>query len=117
MAQIEAPCRQARLRRGDRDPHSITPLLHHSITPSLHDHPERQMTHHGIRHVELVEGNLRLRPPRREEASLYARWWADEEVRFAFCSEGRTADDIAAGFPELEAEARDIGHWIDFVMD
>jgi RimJ/RimL family protein N-acetyltransferase len=67
--------------------------------------------------TEVTEGDLRLRPPRLEEAELYARWWDDEEVRFGFCCESRTADEIRAAFPELEAEARDIGHWIDFVIE
>ena len=65
----------------------------------------------------LEEGDLRLRPPRAEEAALYARWWSDPEVLFGFCSEPRAAEEIAAAFPELEAEARDIGHWIDFVIE
>jgi RimJ/RimL family protein N-acetyltransferase len=67
--------------------------------------------------AELREGDLRLRPPRIEEAPLYARWWSDAEVLFGFCSERRTAESIRDGFPELEAEARDIGHWIDFVIE
>lgn len=67
--------------------------------------------------AELREGNLRLRPPRQEEAELYARWWDDEEVSFGFCCEPRNADEIREAFPELEAEARDIGHWIDFVIE
>ncbi len=67
--------------------------------------------------MELVAGDLRLRPPRAEEAELYARWWADEEVQWGFCSEARSADEIRAAFPELEHEARDIGHWIDFVIE
>lgn len=69
------------------------------------------------RHVELIEGDLRLRPPRRDEAALFALWWDDEEVAFGFCSEPRTEAEIASAFPELEAEAADIGHWIDFVME
>jgi RimJ/RimL family protein N-acetyltransferase len=67
--------------------------------------------------IELTEGDLRLRPPRPEEAELYARWWAEEEVCFGFCSEPRSAEDIRSAFAELEAEARDIGHWIDFVIE
>jgi RimJ/RimL family protein N-acetyltransferase len=70
-----------------------------------------------IREHEISDGNLRLRPPRRDEAELYARWWADDEVTWGFCSEPRSAEQIAAAFPELEAEAADIGHWIDFVME
>jgi len=70
-----------------------------------------------ITQVVLMEGDLRLRPPRREEAALYARWWQDDEVCFAFCCEPRTEADLAAAFPELEAEARDIGHWIDYVIE
>ncbi|HEU4754380.1 MAG TPA: GNAT family N-acetyltransferase [Armatimonadota bacterium] len=68
-------------------------------------------------HIELTGGDLRLRPPRIEEADLYAAWWADPEVQWGFCSEARTADDIRAAFPEMEAEARDIGHWIEFVLE
>lgn len=71
----------------------------------------------GWEEVVLEEGELRLRPPRLEEAPLYARWWADPEVQFGFCSEARTVEEIAAAFPEMEAEARDIGHWIDFVLE
>ena len=67
--------------------------------------------------AELRDGELRLRPPSVEEASLYARWWGDAEVSFGFCSERRTAEAIRDAFPELEAEARDIGHWIDFVIE
>jgi RimJ/RimL family protein N-acetyltransferase len=70
-----------------------------------------------IREVELTDGELRLRPPRREEAELYARWWADPEVSYGFCSGGRTAAEIDQAFPELEAEAADIGHWIEFVLE
>jgi RimJ/RimL family protein N-acetyltransferase len=70
-----------------------------------------------IEHVELVEGDLRLRPPRREEAALYARWWSDDEVTFAFCCEPRAAEELEATFPELEAEARDVGHWLDYVIE
>jgi RimJ/RimL family protein N-acetyltransferase len=69
------------------------------------------------RFVELLDGDLRLRPPRLEEADLYARWWADEEVLFGFATEPRSAEEIRAAFPEMEAEARDIGHWIEFVME
>lgn len=65
----------------------------------------------------LTDGELRLRPPLREEAALYAQWWSDPEVAFAFCSEPRSAEEIAGAFPELEAEARSIGHWIDFVIE
>ena len=65
----------------------------------------------------LAEGELSLRPPLRAEAALYARWWADPEVSFGFCSAPRTAQSIDEAFPELEAEARDIGHWIDFVIE
>lgn len=65
----------------------------------------------------LEGGDLRLRPPRQEEAALYARWWADDEVTFGFCCEPRTEAELAAAFPELEAEARDTGHWIDFVIE
>ena len=72
---------------------------------------------HEPPYVELVEGPLRLRPPRIEEAELYARWWSDDEVQWGFCSEARTAEEIRAAFPELEGEARDIGHWIDFVIE
>jgi RimJ/RimL family protein N-acetyltransferase len=67
--------------------------------------------------IHLRDGDLLLRPPRIDEAALYASWWADEEVCWGFCSEPRTAEQIAAAFPELEAEARDIGHWIDFVIE
>lgn len=67
--------------------------------------------------AELREGDLRLRPPRIEEAPLYACWWDDAEVLFGFCSERRTAGSIRDAFPELAAEARDIGHWIDFVIE
>jgi RimJ/RimL family protein N-acetyltransferase len=38
-------------------------------------------------------------------------------VLFGFCCEPRTAEEIAAAFPEMEAEARDIGHWIDYVIE
>jgi RimJ/RimL family protein N-acetyltransferase len=79
--------------------------------------PERERPSAPPAHVELVDGNLRLRPPRPAEAEVYAAWWADEEVAFGFCSEPRTADEIRAAFPEMEAEARDIGHWIDFVIE
>ena len=71
----------------------------------------------GIEGPVLQEGELRLRPPRAEEAELYARWWADEEVCFGFCCEPRSAEAIRAAFPEMEAEARDTGHWIDFVIE
>ena len=71
----------------------------------------------AVPHLELRDGDLLLRPPRREEAGLYARWWADPEVQFGFCSEGRTAEEIRDAFPEMEAEARDIGHWIEFVIE
>lgn len=67
--------------------------------------------------MELANGSLRLRPPRVEEAELYARWWSDEEAQWGFCSEARSAETIRSAFPELEAEARDIGHWIDFVIE
>jgi len=67
--------------------------------------------------AELAEGNLRLRPPRLVEAELYASWWDDTEVQFGFCCEARTAADIRAAFPEMVSEARDIGHWIDFVIE
>lgn len=70
-----------------------------------------------IREVVLEDGELRLRPPRREEAGLYARWWADPEVQFGFCSPARSEADIAEAFPEMENEARDIGHWIDYVVE
>ena len=70
-----------------------------------------------IAEIVLYDGELRLRPPCREEAPLYARWWSDPEVAFGFCSEGRTAGEILAAFPELEAEAADIGHWIDYVIE
>src|SRR5438874_1458475 len=33
----------------------------------------------------LTDGDLRLRPPRRDEAALYSRWWRDEEVQFGLC--------------------------------
>lgn len=65
----------------------------------------------------LRDEELCLRPPRREEAPLYAQWWSDPEVAFGFCSEGRTAEEILSAFPELEAEATDIGHWIDYVIE
>ena len=71
----------------------------------------------AVPYLELQDADLRLRPPRPEEAELYARWWSDPEVQFGFCSEGRTAGEIRAAFPEMEAEARDIGHWIEFVME
>jgi RimJ/RimL family protein N-acetyltransferase len=71
----------------------------------------------GIAPVELEDGPLRLRPPRREEVELYARWWADEEVAFGFCCEPRPAEELAAAFPEMAAEARDTGHWLDYVME
>lgn len=67
--------------------------------------------------AELVEGDLRLRPPSLAEAELYARWWDDPEVQFGFCCEARSAADIRDAFPEMVAEARDIGHWIDFVIE
>lgn len=79
--------------------------------------PESDQYPEGLPPQELVEGDLRLRPPRPEEASLFARWWADPEVSFGFCSEPRTAESIREAFPELAAEARDIGHWIDFVIE
>ncbi|MCC2672029.1 MAG: GCN5-related N-acetyltransferase [Armatimonadetes bacterium] len=72
---------------------------------------------HSLPPERLADGDLALRPPRREEAPLFARWWADPEVSFGFCSEPRTAQSIDEAFPELEAEARDIGHWIDFVIE
>jgi RimJ/RimL family protein N-acetyltransferase len=71
----------------------------------------------GIRNVELLDEEMRLRPPRRGEVSLYARWWRDEEAQWGFCAEPRTAEEIDAAFPELEGEARDIGHWIDYVIE
>jgi RimJ/RimL family protein N-acetyltransferase len=71
----------------------------------------------AIKEVILRDNDLCLRPPRREEAPLYALWWSDPEVAFGFCSEGRTADEIADAFPELESEAADIGHWIDYVIE
>ena len=67
--------------------------------------------------TRLTEGDLTLRSPRREEVELYARWWADEEVCFGFACEPRSAEDLDAAFPELEAEARDTGHWSDFVIE
>jgi RimJ/RimL family protein N-acetyltransferase len=67
--------------------------------------------------TELRDGDLRLRPPSIDDAPLFARWWGDPEVSFGFCSEARTAESIRDAFPELEAEARDIGHWIDFVIE
>jgi len=67
--------------------------------------------------LQLREGDLRLRPARREEAALYARWWADEEALWGFACEPRTAADILAAFPETEAEARDIGHPLEFVIE
>jgi RimJ/RimL family protein N-acetyltransferase len=69
------------------------------------------------REVVLRDGPLTLRAPRREEAELYARWWSDEEVLWGFCAEPRTAAEILAAFDELEHEARDIGHWIDWVIE
>src|SRR5437762_1832081 len=66
---------------------------------------------------ELIEDEIRLRPPRRQEAALFARWWSDEEVQFGFCSEGRSAEEISAAFPELESEAIDTGHWLDYVIE
>jgi RimJ/RimL family protein N-acetyltransferase len=65
----------------------------------------------------LAAGPLRLRPPCLEEASLYASWWQDEETLFGFCCEPRSADQIAAALPELEAEARDAGFWSEYVID
>jgi len=67
--------------------------------------------------TRLVDGDLRLRPPRVDEAELYARWWADKETLFGFAAEPRAAAEIRAAFPEMEAEARDIGHWIEFVIE
>jgi RimJ/RimL family protein N-acetyltransferase len=71
----------------------------------------------ALPYLELEDGDLRLRPPRREEADLYARWWADEEALWGFACEPRTAEAILAAFPEMEAEARDIGHPIEFVVE
>jgi RimJ/RimL family protein N-acetyltransferase len=79
--------------------------------------PESDSPPDGPPPLELAEGDLRLRPPRLEEAERYARWWEDPEVSFGFCSEPRTAESIREAFPELAAEARDIGHWIDFVIE
>ncbi len=69
------------------------------------------------REVVLRDGPLTLRAPRREEAELYAHWWSDEEILWGFCAEPRSAADILAAFDELEHEARDIGHWIDWVIE
>lgn len=66
---------------------------------------------------ELIDGEVRLRPPRVEEAGLYAGWWGDEEVQFGFCSEGRSPEEIVEAFPELESEAADTGHWLDYVIE
>lgn len=65
----------------------------------------------------LREGELTLRPPRREEAALYASWWSDPEAQWGFCSQPRDEAEIREAFPEMEHEARDIGHWIDFVLE
>ncbi len=65
----------------------------------------------------IAGGNLCLRPPRAEEAELYAAWWSCPEAQWGFCSDARTAADIRSALPELEAEARDAGHWTEFVLE
>lgn len=86
-------------------------------TPAGFTVPDLEALPGEIREVTLADGNLRLRPPRRDESSLYARWWADDEVTYAFCCAPRTAEAIEAAFPEVEAEARAIGYWIDYVIE
>lgn len=71
----------------------------------------------AIEDTRLEEDGLLLRPIRREELGLYARWWSDPEVAWGFCTGGRSEADLRAAFPELEAEARDAGHWQDFVLE
>ena len=75
------------------------------------------MSSGGIEETVLEDGELRLRPPRREDVALLAEWWSDPEVHFGFCSSSRTARELEEAYAELEAEARDTGHWIDFVIE
>lgn len=79
--------------------------------------PEPEAASKPLPWTELRDGALRLRPPCVSEAALYARWWSDAEVSFGFCSEARSEESLREAFSELESEARDIGHWIDFVIE
>lgn len=65
----------------------------------------------------LTTGEIDLRPPRREELPLYARWWADPVVCYGFCSEPRSLDELRQAFPEAEDDARGYGHWMEFVIE
>ncbi|MBM3460076.1 MAG: GNAT family N-acetyltransferase [Armatimonadetes bacterium] len=66
---------------------------------------------------EIREGELLLRPPRLEEAALYASWWDCPEVQWGFCAGPRSEAAIRGALPELEGEARDAGHWTEFILE
>ena len=71
----------------------------------------------AIEEIVLESEGLRLRPMHPADLPQLAQWWEDPEVQFGFCSPPRPLDSLIEAFAETEAEARDIGHWIDFVIE